>query len=83
MSKVGRYTRSSAATLVVVIALPLSSRAATAMAPRASKRYEPVNPPVAYQRDGSHVGAVLKNRNDLASICLMGSMVEITAIWPD
>jgi hypothetical protein len=50
---------------------------------REGKRYEPINLPVEYRRDGLRVGAALKDRNDLASTCLMGSIVEITAIWPD
>jgi hypothetical protein len=44
------------------------------------KRYEPVNLPAAYQKDGLEVRVTLRARTDVASICMVGDLVEILSI---
>jgi inhibitor of cysteine peptidase len=43
-------------------------------------RYEPVNLPEAFRSDGLPVRAALKPRPDLASICMVGEIVELLSI---
>lgn len=44
------------------------------------KRYEPVNLPAGYQEDGLEVRVTLRARTDMASICMVGDLVEILSI---
>lgn len=43
-------------------------------------RYEPINLPQEFQQDGLAVRAALKFRDDMASICQVGRIVEIVRI---
>lgn len=46
------------------------------------RRYEPIGLPEAYERDGLQVRALVLPRDDLASICQIGQIVELLRIEP-
>ncbi len=43
-------------------------------------RYEPINLPAAFRQDGKKVKIVLRERSDLASVCMVGRIVELVSI---
>lgn len=47
-----------------------------------SSRYQPLNLPDRFRQDGLNVHADLVRRDDYASVCMLGPVVEIVSIQP-